>query len=489
VSRGAHRAPASRDAALPRRRFGVIDEVSCYFDTDDEPANIHLELRLGSRLDPGAVRSAAAAALLANPRASSRRSPRGPLNSNYWWEHPARLDIDPVSSTTFTDATDLASQREAFIAKAPSVDHSPPARILVANGPGCCHLILNAHHATMDGLSWFEVLRDIGRRYASAVGDDAAGRTDMAGAAAAAGKARPASALTGPAASAAARPNEPDTGQPLATPARTGLYRPSARIAAEGGGRRGCGLHVILLPGVPHVLPAEAGVRTTVNDALITALIATVGRWNAERRRPRRPVRITTPVNTRAPGDLKSAGHLARLVTISALPPATDADLGPLLLDVASQTRRARQTSSPQVSSGTRGIAAIPCPTSVKRWLVRAALRTAGPLICDTIMLTNIGNVPDPPDFGTDSSVTLALSGPAQMPRGLSLAVATGGGQPLLAFRFNRALLSDAAVRDFAEQYVRVLEILTDIPARAGALNPDWSGQAGSVAGSVYERR
>jgi NRPS condensation-like uncharacterized protein len=476
MTRGAHRAPASRGTARPRRRFGVIDEVSCYFDTDDEPANIHLELRIAGHLDPAAFRSAASAALLASPRASSRRARPGLLSSSYWWEHQGRLDVDPVSFTTFTDTADLASQREAFIARAPSVDQSPPARILLASGPGCCHLILNANHAMMDAISWLEVLRDIGRRYAAAVSGTSVGDT---------GAGAPAAGNTGGAGATVTASSARRADRPSATPAPTRMSRWPARIAAEGGGQHGCGLRLLLLPGVPQVPPAGEGVKTTVNDALITALIGTVGRWNAERGRTRRPVRITTPVNTRAPGDRTSAGHLARLVTITALPPATDADLEPLLLEVASQTRRARQVSSPQVSGGTRGIAAIWCPTALKRWLVRTALRTAGPLICDTVMLTNLGNVPDPPDFGTGASITLTLSGPAQMPRGLSLAVATAGGQPMLAFRFNRALLSDAAAADFAREYRRILEILADIPPLVGGLNPDWS----SVADAVYERR
>jgi hypothetical protein len=103
-------------------------------------------------------------------------------------------------------------------------------------------------------------------------------------------------------------------------------------------------------------------------------------------------------------------------------------------------------------------------------------------------MLTNLGNVPDPPDFGTGAPVTLALSGPAQMPRGVSLAVATAGGQPLLAFRFNRALLSADAADRFAHEYVRILGLLTEIADSAGPLNHDWSDPARSVAAGLHGR-
>jgi hypothetical protein len=137
MTRGNRQAQAGRRGARPKRRFGVVDELSCYFDTQAEPANIHLEFRVAGRPDPRALREAISAALLANPHASSRRSRHRPLSSRYTWEFAGRLDFDPVSFTTFATVADLAGQREAFLAMAPSVDRSPPARFLIASGVGC----------------------------------------------------------------------------------------------------------------------------------------------------------------------------------------------------------------------------------------------------------------------------------------------------------------------------------------------------------------
>jgi hypothetical protein len=58
----------------------------------------------------------------------------------------------------------------------------------------------------------------------------------------------------------------------------------------------------------------------------------------------------------------------------------------------------------------------------------------------------------------------------------------------MLGFRFNRALLSDAAAEQFAAQYLRILGILTKIPGGAGPLNSDWSDPASTVVGPVGER-
>lgn len=474
MSRGAHRASAARAGAPPMRSFTLVDELSCYFDTPADPANVHLELRLPGRLGQRAFREAAQAALIANPRASGRRATTGLLAHTYRWEYPATFDVDPIAYTTFGDATELAAIRTEFIARSPSIDESPPIRLLVAAGPDCDHVILNAHHATMDGLSGLELLRDIGRRYRTLTGLSG-GRTEHGALASGSG------AANGHAAAGS-------VAEPPAPALRPSAWSRPARIAADGGGQHGCDMHLWLLPAVPGVPILGDGSTATLNDALITALIVTVGRWNSEHGRPRRQVRITVPVNVRLAGNRVAMGHHSRLVTISAMPPAA-ADLYPLLQDVAAQMRRARQQQGPQVNAGTSALAKLWCPAVVKRWVARAVMRTVGPLICDTVMLTNLGNVSDPPDFGQRGPVTLLLSGTAQMPRGLSIAVATAGRQPLVAMRFNRALLSDEAAARFLTGYIGVLGEVTLPPDRdsqlAVPLNPDWSAPAGAVTVSA----
>ncbi len=165
MSNGSHRGRATRRPAASRQPFGVVDQVSCHFDTLAEPANVHLEIRLPGRLDQQAFRAAAVAAVTAHSRVSSRRAASNPFSRNYVWEHPARLDADPVSFTTFNDEAELTARRNAFLAQSPSVDRSPPVSMLVASGPDYDHVILNAHHAVMDGLSSVQLLREVGGRY------------------------------------------------------------------------------------------------------------------------------------------------------------------------------------------------------------------------------------------------------------------------------------------------------------------------------------
>lgn len=444
---------AGRDLAEPGEQFTVPDEVCCYFDTPDEPANIHLELCIPGRLDRAQFRAAALAALGANPRTSRRRAPGHRMRTGYRWERPARLDHDPISFTTWRDAEDLARQRSAFVAEAPSIDRAPGAALLVATGSDGDYVILNAHHAVMDGLSWLDLLRDLARRYRAATGVAAGVQ---------------ATAVRGPEVAAAPAPS----GQRRRGPADllAGLRsvpRPPARIAAERGGGHGCGVLLYLLPSVPGVpLAAAADQRITLNDALITALIATISDWNADHGKPRRPVRVTVPINARSASEQGAAGNHSRLVTISATVP--DGGLPALLVEVARQTRHARQQPGQQVPAGTRALAAMPLPATAKRWLVRATLRVAGRLICDTVLLTNLGNVAGPPEFGLGGTVTMGLTGPAQMPRGLSLAVITAGGKLQLGFRYNRALLDETAAASFAARYLGTLAALTRAPGDGG---------------------
>jgi hypothetical protein len=76
-------------------------------------------------------------------------------------------------------------------------------------------------------------------------------------------------------------------------------------------------------------------------------------------------------------------------------------------------------------------------------------------------MLTNLGNVTDPPDFAVPGYPTMAFSAQAQMPRGMCVAAITAGGRLQLGFRYNRALVDQAAAERFAEMFASVLGEIT----------------------------
>jgi NRPS condensation-like uncharacterized protein len=488
----------SRAEPLPRAPFGIADELSCYYDAPAEPCNVHLEVLVADRLDEAALRRAIRAALAEQPRALVRRARGGWWQRSYAWEVPGDPDIDPLSVTTWANEQDLGQRRMRFLAAAPSLDSSPPVRLLLAAGPGEDCLILNAHHAALDGISCLELLHGIARHYGTAA--DSAASHSAAGPgteASAAEPGRPAvlaaahpparaalpARLSGPARlplppslappSLVARssvaphlpPDSPFTVQ--AAPRPSGslilrvLPRPAARIATEvTSGGDGYGFQLITWERVPRLPGTEPGPRVTVNDLLITALVVAIGRWNAAHGRSPGRIRITMPVNARAPGQAGAAGNLSRLTAVTAQP-GRGGDVRPLAADVAAQTLAAKNNPGPQVDPLSRALAAAWCPAAVKHRLLRLALRTAGPLICDTSLVTNLGIVADPPRFGPAPVTGMWFSTSAHMPRGLSVGAITLAGRLHLCLRYRHALFSEPAAARFAVTYAAALSEIT----------------------------
>ncbi len=140
--------------------------------------------------------------------------------------------------------------------------------------------------------------------------------------------------------------------------------------------------------------------------------------------------------------------------------PSGGGDLAGLVADVAAQTRQAKQQAGSQVDPASRALAAAWCPPAVKRGVLRLALRTAGPLLCDTSLVSNLGVV-GPPRFGAATATGMWFSTSAHMPRGLSVGAVTVGGRLHLCLRYRRALFSEPSAARFAGLYAAALGNLT----------------------------
>jgi NRPS condensation-like uncharacterized protein len=170
------------------------------------------------------------------------------------------------------------------------------------------------------------------------------------------------------------------------------------------------------------------------------------------------------PADARPPGGGDALGNLSRLCTVTAGPagpagPGTPGGAG-LLAAVAAQTREAKTHAGPLVSPALAALAKVPLPVTVKRRLVRLAVRRLGRLAADTSLLTNLGNITSPPRFGSLTPARMWFSTSAHMPRGLSVGAITVDGRLQLCFRYRRALLDDAAAGEFAAEYAAVLTSL-----------------------------
>lgn len=451
------RAPSSVAEPLPRRPFGIADELSCYYDAPAEPCNVHIEVRIPGHLDEPTLRRATEAALAEQPRTLVRRAGGGGWQRSYTWETPAQPDLDPLSTTTWAGETELAQRRMQFLGASPPLDRSPPVRLLLAAGPTEDCLILNAHHAALDGFSCLDLLRRVSRHYQGAA-DPVTTAAPM-----------PARYSAGRVTLEPDDPGRAAQARPPAARARPPslLPRPAVRIATDltsspdRRDRDGYGFRLITRERVPEVPANGQGPRATVNDLLITALIVAIGRWNVSHGRSAGPVRITMPVNARVPGQARAAGNLSRLTAVTARPPAPGGDVRALVADVAAQTLAAKNRRGPQVEPLSRALAAPWCPVAVKHRLLRLGLRTAGPLVCDTSLVSNLGIVADPPRFGSVPATHMWFSTSAHMPRGLSLGAITLDGKLHLCLRYRHALFSEPAATRFADAYASALSDIT----------------------------
>ena len=478
-------------------------------------------------MDYPALRQAVAGALAVAPRARGRMAAGHAFRRRYTWEFPPLPDVDPVSHVAWADEDELAAARVRFLDNAPPLGTSPPVRLLLAAGPGASCVILNANHAAMDGMSSLELLRDIAARYRAIAGDSARPRPHAALACAAgAGVATGAVAVSSQEAGAAAMgqaakgplvagPVSASTGQTYTGSSSTGLVStgslstgssstgslstglvstvpprsaspgrarvrarlpyPVARIAPERERRErrdGYGVCPLPVPAIPRAPGA------TVNDTLIAALIATISRWNRAHGRAPRSIRVTVPVNVRDPGLRGVAGNQSRIATVTVDPGTAAGDQSRLLAAVTRQTIALRCAHQRDASAGVLGRAPGWWPVALKRLTVRLALRAVGPAVCDTCMLTNLGEVTDAP-WSYRGPVRMALSGPAHMPRGLSVAAVTADGQLRLGFRYRRALLDEAAAARFTVGYAAALAELT------GGAKPPQRCEGGDTSGSA----
>ncbi|HET7014103.1 MAG TPA: hypothetical protein VFI65_09335 [Streptosporangiaceae bacterium] len=446
------RPPQALAGELRRERFGVADELTCYYDRPVEPANVHVEARVPGELDEAAIRAAVRAVLAAEPGVRVRQAATSRWQRGYYWEFAAEPDEDPVRVASYTDETELGALRSALLSESPPLRVAPPVRFLLASGPGGAAFILNAHHARFDGLACLRLFRAVAEGYTEICGGPEAALSAGAGPVAGFLRPAPASPASAPAA--------------LAPTAKAGPGRVT-RIVAEpeqgpAAAQAGYGVLEISWDG----LAAAKELRASVNDLLITALAITIGEWNQAHGSAPGLVKITMPVGDGAqagPGGEWANRSRLTAVTVRLSPATTPAGL---LDDVASQTSYAKNRHGAQVDLFSRTLAAAPVPVAAKHRLLRLALAVGGPFLCDSCLVSNLGVI-EPIQFGTNPASELWFSTSAHMPRGLSLGVVTAGGQLRLTFRYRRALFSDSAAESFAARYRAALDGLTgrELPA------------------------
>lgn len=454
-----HPARAGGPPGPPRRiPFPVVDEVARHCLQEEEPETVHIEVHLPGRLDRDRLRTAFAEALRRHPRILMREAPGGWYRRRYEWELTAEPDVEVV---TFPPAgrCALRDARTRALTKAPPLSVSPPIRLEVVEGAGDVEgseatdavgvpapdgdagprrsdgtvLFLTINHTALDGPACLRVLATAAELYGGRDNSPAA-----------------------PPVRGAEAPQAPE-----ATPSN---WSPPARVApGTPEPSPGNGLLVTELP-LPH---RPKGSPYTVNDQLMVSTALTITHWNREHGARPRPLRITMPVDDRPRDAGMPIGNGTRLVEVpfssEELAAHGPAEMPALLHRTATRTRALKSLPRPQLGHGAALLTAPVTPVAWRAALTRGLRRAAAPWT-STTLLSNIGRIPYPLDFGEEGGRAHAVwfSAPARMPRGLTVTTASTAGRLHLALRWSRTLLSHgdgAHLRDLFEHYLHTTEV------------------------------
>ncbi|MEU5302812.1 condensation protein [Streptomyces noursei] len=502
-----------------------MDEISRHCLEDDEPETVHIEVHLPGRLDHERLRTAFHQALARHPRVLMRQVPTRWWHRHYTWQLTSAPDVDPVAfPPPGPDA--LAHARARALTDCPPLDASPPVRLEViepahaapvddrrpaAPSAGTV-LLLTLHHTALDGPACLRILATAAELYAGSTGP--AGSTEPAGRTSPSGPADPPDPPTHPThPTHPAHPPHPPYPPQLPGRSRPGLLTRPARLAPDhstpptnpttsstSGSGNGNGMLLTELS-VPTRPPHPTGERPpyTVNDQLLVATYLMAARWNQLHDRPAAPVVITMPIDDRSRGPHMPIGNGTRLAAVpfpSTTPPltphtspgvaprstATPTPLTRLLHHTSAHTRALKSTT-PRSPLGLPAavLASLPLPVGPRRALTRALRSLAAPWT-PTTLLSNIGRVPYPLDFGETGGRATAVwfSAPARMPRGLSITTAAtcDGDRIHLALRWSRALLDEAAATRLLDLFRSSLAATAWPPTAAPATRPPGTAPA-----------
>ncbi len=449
--------PARPPVRIP---FPVVDEVARHCLQEEEPETVHIEVHLPGRLDAGRLRDAFTEALRRHPRILMRQAPGRWYRRRYEWELTGEPDVEVVSfPAPGRDA--LRDARTRALTQAPPLSLSPPIRLEVVEGPGpvegseatdavgetrlttAAHtarpgppqgtvLFLTINHTALDGPACLRVLATAAELYGGKDNSPAAP----------------------PVRTTDSTPHPEDVPSNWSPPARVAPGTPELSP--------GNGMLVTELP-LPH---RPKGSPYTVNDQLMVTTALTLAHWNREHGARPRPLRITMPVDDRPRDATMPIGNGTRLVEVP-FSPEELAEHDPqhmpgLLRRTAQRTRALKSLSRPQLGHGAALLTAPVVPVAWRAALTRGLRRAAAPWT-STTLLSNIGRIPYPLDFGEEAGRAHAVwfSAPARMPRGLTVTTASTAGRLHLALRWSRSLLSHgdgAHLRDLFEHYLHTTE-------------------------------
>lgn len=445
--------PPSEPHRVP---FNLVDEAIHLLDTRSAPWSVQLEARVTGRFDEDRLAGALSEALRRHPRGRARKSTLPNAHGYDEWEITPTPDVDALEVVDCPDEAALTAARGRLQSTRVPLETSPPLRAWLARNPDGDVLMLNLNHVATDGFGGLRLLRSIARAYCGApdpVPDDTPveDRTlpIRLGEAGASTRLRRYLAL-------AERLRD--------------LAAPPARMAPAAGARQPAddayGLHHVVLgeDRTRHVTDRDR--PGSVNDVLLAALHLAVADWNARHQAPCRRITVMTPSNLRPPRWRDEVmGNFSlptRITTTRRQRASPEAAMRAVIAQTTRKKRSGMGTALLELLAQSQRV-----PATTKRRAMGTFDR-AGERLVDTVILSNLGRLDEPPSFGEDAGETSQLwfSAPSRLPLGLSVGALTVSDRLHLVFRYDRALLDDAAVRQLADDYLDWIGSVTSVGPR-----------------------
>nr|WSX20400.1 condensation protein [Streptomyces tubercidicus] len=480
---------------LARIPFPTVDEISRHCLDDSQPETVHIEVHLPGRVDPARLRTAFHRALARHPRILMRQAPVRWWHRRYTWQLTAAPDVDPVDfPQPGPDA--LARARRRALDACPPLDASPPARLeVIEEAGGGTVLLLTVHHTALDGPACLRVVATAAALYGGADSPPGPSPVRAAGPGTERPQAddRPAAGrrFSRPARIAAVPGRTPHGGRSEHDALPRHSTRPEHDAPPGHGTPPGNGMLLTNLP-IPPRPPRAPGQPApyTVNDQLLVATWLMIARWNrlhaptgphGTPSPSTSPITITMPVDDRPRGADMPIGNGTRLLTVG-FGPEERRDAGPLTADpphpdavarllrrTAARTRALKAAPPGRQLGLPATLLTAPVLPVMLRGAVTRALRAAAAPWTSTTLLSNIGRIPYPLDFGDAGRPTAVwFSAPARTPRGLTVTTASVAGRIQVALRWSPALLDDAAGARLGDLFRSSLAATAWTPPRNG---------------------
>lgn len=234
-----------------------------------------------------------------------------------------------------------------------------------------------------------------------------------------------------------------------------------ARVAREGGIEGATGYRFCLLrlgPKETERLMALRREPATVNDLLVAGLAIAIGRFNSERGMQAGRISVMMPVNVRPPawaGEV--VANILSFVSVT-VEEREQADLGIAQLAVAARTRELKEQGLAGAMIDLLRLGSA-WPVGVRHFVARAVRGPIGDKVADTTILSNLGAIEPPLDFGGGAGAVTELwfSPPGQMPLGAAIGVASINGEMFIALRYCPAQFDTTGAAAFAAAWREVL--------------------------------